>query len=146
MGALTRSRVLVVILAGIGCEADRTRAGFSEPLELPNVVGSYVASTLRVERPGSVTNLLRAPDTRLNLQLLPDGTTRGQLKITSDPEFTTKQALVGQWHLSPGRVLKLDLTAETFLEEIEFQVRPDGLAGEWIGVSARILVELRKVA
>lgn len=136
----------VAALAAAACDADRTRTGFTGPLEVPDLVGSYTATVLKVERPGSVNDLLRAPDTRLNVHLWEDGTTQGQLKITSDPQFFTKQNLIGHWFVSPGRIVDFDFRGPpTFLEEMEFRVLPDGLAGEWKGPDAQVHVELAKV-
>ena len=96
-------------------------------------------------RDGESRDLVGDPDTRLNLELRPDGSTVGQLKVGDDPDLRTKQSLTGAWRrISPDR-LSFDFEAPNFLEEIAFRITENGLSGDWTGETLRIHISLRRV-
>lgn len=140
----------IALLLTVACTADRGRAG-SAPLEpqqypdLSDIAGNYSASRLIVEREGSWKDLIGEPDTRLDIQLNLDGSIHGQLKIRTDPQLRSKNALVGHWRLRVPNGVTLDLDGQSFLEDIYFQiVSTDRLSGEWLGEGVHVRVELQR--
>jgi len=145
--SLTRLSLCTGLIILTACVSEPPRPG-SEPTgpeQAPDVVGSYSATSIWVERDGMFTNLAGEPDTRIDLQLNADGSVHGQLKIGTDPQLRTKQELVGTWRLRISNRVMFDFTAPTFLEEMAFEVRGTGLAGDWQGEDVRVRVELERV-
>jgi hypothetical protein len=146
--SLTRFSLCTGLIIFTACVSEPQRPG-SEPLgpeQAPDVVGSYSATSIWVERDGMFTNLSGEPDTRIDLHLNADGSVHGQLKIGTDPQLRTKQELVGTWRLSiPNRVM-FDFTAPTFLEEMAFEVSGTRLTGDWQGEDVRVRIELERVS
>lgn len=149
MSARLHSGLLAAAIVA-GCTTDRARLGTApfEPPETPeprDPTGSYVADQLIVTRDGESRELVGDPDTRVNLELRPDGSTVGQLKIGDDPDLRTKQSLTGSWrHISLDR-LSFDFEAPTFLEGIAFWITEDGLSGDWTTEGLHVHVSLRRV-
>ncbi len=107
-------------------------------------MGTYEATQLVVQRPSSATDLIGEPDTRISLHLNANGTTQGQLKIGTDPDFRGKVSLEGRWRLSlPSRVT-FDFERPTFLGEIAFLIQTPELSGDWVRDTVRIHVTLQK--
>ncbi len=141
-------------MVAAACQAEpehAPEAAPTEPIRPPprtesSVAGSYEATLLVVERPGSIKNLIGEPDTRISLHLNANGITQGQLKIGTDPEFRTKIPLDGRWRLlSPSRVT-FDFVWPTFLGEIAFQINASELSGDWVREdTVQVHVTLRRV-
>ncbi len=98
-----------------------------------------------VERDGHFTELVGEPDTRLDMQLNPNGSVHGQLKIGTDPELRDKRSLVGTWQLHVPGYVSFRLRPNTFLNETIFQIRSPGLVGEWMGEGVRLRVDLARI-
>lgn len=139
------SACLAAAAAACG-EIERPGAdGATSPDPLPTVAGTYHATRLVTTRPASTTDLLGDPDTRLDLRLNPDGTTRGQFKVGADPALRGKRDLAGTWRLSvPSRVL-FEFAGATFLEDVAFRVSGDALHGEWSDGDLHVSVRLERV-
>jgi hypothetical protein len=145
---LTRLTLCTGLIILTACVSEPTRPGSQslEPAQAPDVVGSYSATSIWVERDGMFTNLVGEPHTRIDLRLNADGSVRGQLKIGTDPQLRTKRELAGTWRLSiPNRVM-FDFIASVFLEEMAFEIRGNRLAGDWLGEDVHVRIELERVS
>lgn len=143
------TRVVALLLAVSACGSAPERPGNAqptEPLTVPDVAGTYQASSMVVTRDTGYKELIGEPDTRLDIQLDPNGSAHGQLKIGTDPDLRDKRSLVGDWKLRvPGHVT-FQLQPSTFLNETAFQVvAPGELSGEWLGTGLSLAIKLRKV-
>lgn len=142
--------IAITILLSTSCaERERMGSGPTEPVQPPglaDVAGSYSATRLIVERQGSFKDLIGEPDTRLDIHLNLDGSVHGQLKIGTDPQLRSKDALVGHWRLRVPNGVTFDFDPYSFLEEIYFQiVSADRLTGEWLGEDVHVAVELERI-
>ncbi len=130
----------------IACaETQRPGPAPTEPAS-QQVAGSYDAVSLVVERDGMARELVHEPDTRLNLQLNPNGRLHGQLKIGTDPELRGKHSLVGTWWFHPPDLVTFQLRPRTFLNHTTFHVAPPGLVGKWSDERVTISIELEKTS
>lgn len=138
----------LVLAAAVAACGDLERPGDGEataPAPFPAVVGTYHATRLVTTRPASTTDLLGDPDTRLDLRLNPDGTTRGQFKVGADPALRGKRDLAGTWRLSiPSRVL-FEFAGATFLEDVAFRFSGDALRGDWSDGDLHVSVRLERI-
>jgi hypothetical protein len=141
------SRILAAaLIVAVACtEPQRIGSSPTEPLTSPQVAGSYDAVSFVVERDGSARELVGEPDTRLNLQLNPNGALHGQLKIGTDPELRGKHSLVDTWRFQEPSVVTFQMRPRTFLNQTTFQVSPPGLVGEWSDERVRISIKLVKI-
>lgn len=144
MHAPSRIFAAALILAIACVESERPGGSPTEPLVSPQVAGSYDAISIIVERDGSARELVGEPDTRLNLQLNPNGVLHGQLKIGTDPELRGKHPLVGTWQLRQPGFVTFELRPRTFLNHTAFQIFPPGLVGQWSDERVRISIKLEK--
>lgn len=140
---------IALLLSSACAERERIGSGPTEPMQPPSlsdIAGSYSATRLIVEREGSFRDLIGEPDTRLDIHLNLDGSVHGQLKIGTDPQLRSKDALVGRWRLRVPNGVTFDFDPHNFLEEIYFQiVSYDRLTGEWLGEDVHVTVELERV-
>lgn len=135
----------LLIASACASEPERPGTELMAPEEFSEVTGTYSASRLIVEHSGVFVDLIGDPDTRLDLQLNADGSAHGQLKIGADRQLRTKQELVGTWRLRIPNRVTFDFAAETFVDQISFEIVSDGLAGDWLGEDVYVRVELRRV-
>ena len=121
---------LVIPLAG--CPAsDVLRPNPSSPTPpASQIVGVYAAAVFTIQRESEIVDLLAQEGTRLVIELRPDGTTTGQLKITADSLLQTKRALRGEYRIAASLV-RFQFYSDNFLEQVGFRLEPDTLSGMW---------------
>ena len=142
----TSRALTTALLVTLACtESERVGSSPTEALTLQRVAGSYDAVSFVVQRDGSARELIGEPDTRLNLQLHPNGALHGQMKIGTDAELRGKYSLVGTWRTRQPDLVTFELRPRTFLNHTAFRVSSPGLVGEWSDERMRISIRLAKI-
>jgi len=114
--AIKASTGLVLAAFAIGCGGDN-------PVQPGNVAGVYYASQFVTTGTGGQTNQLLAGST-VNIQLLPNGSTTGQLHLVASPSNPALDAdLAGTWTQS-GNTVTFTQSADTFIRDMTFTVVP----------------------
>lgn len=142
---LLRALPLLLLLPLAGCPASdllgpgRGRLGAS----VPPTHGVYAAVIFDVQRESQTLNLLAEEGIRLVIELRPDGTISGQLKITADSPLRTKRSLDGTYAVA-GRVVRFEFYSQSFLEEVGFRYEQDTLRGTWATPELQVIMELAR--
>lgn len=126
-----RLAATLVLAAALAC-------GESTSPSVQAVAGTYTATRLAVTADGITTDELAAGASIL-LTLNENGTTSGQFIVPDELNAN----LAGTWTIRGSRV-NLDHAADTFLRDMEFEVRGNTLAGDHDFGSTRVQVTLTK--
>jgi hypothetical protein len=125
--------VLTTLLAAAGCEN-------SSGPSMDGVAGNYAAVTFASTTGGVTTNHL-AQGASIQLSLLANGTTTGQMLVPGGDENGGDLVanLAGSWTLS-GNTVNLDQAADTFLRDMPFGVVGTTMVGDATFSGTRIRV------
>jgi hypothetical protein len=123
--ALRASIVLLFAAFSFGCGSDN-------PVQPGNVAGIYYSSQFVTTGTGGQTNQLLA-GSYVNIQLLPNGSTIGQLHLVASSSNPALDAdLAGSWSQS-GNTVTFTQSADTFIRNMTFTVVPSGTSWELVG-------------